>query len=94
MCQRILNFPLFSMQLRIEDRTYPFVIESILSPVKTILQLGKRNTIWVKSQIYTDNEATGIKNLLDLYKIMRTFLFAQRFRQTKTTDIWSKSAFF
>ena len=60
MCQGIINFPFFSMQLKNEDRTYPNVIEPILNPVETILQPGKRTTIRVKSQIYTDNEATGI----------------------------------
>ena len=60
MIQGILNFPFFSMQLKNEDETYPNVIEPILNPVETILQPGKRTTIWVKSQIYTDNEATGI----------------------------------
>ena len=58
--QGILNFPFFSMQLKNEDRTYPNVIEPILNPVETTLQPGKRTTIWVKSQIYTDNEATGM----------------------------------
>ena len=57
--QGILNFPFFSMQLKNEDRTYPNVIEPILIPVETIMQPGKRNTFWVKSQIYTDNEATA-----------------------------------
>ena len=60
MHQAILNFPFFSMQLKNEDRTYTKVIEPILNPVETILQPGKRTTIWVKSQIYADNEATGI----------------------------------
>ena len=60
MRQGILNFPFFSMQLKNEDRTYPNVIDPILNPVETILQPGKRTTIRVKSQIYTDNEATGI----------------------------------
>ena len=60
MRQRILNFPFFSMQLKNEDRTYPNVIEPILNPAETTLQPGKPNTIWVKSQIYPDNEATGI----------------------------------
>ena len=41
MRQGILNFPLFSMQLKNEDRTYPNVIEPILNPVETILQPGK-----------------------------------------------------
>ena len=58
--QGILNFPFFSMQLKNEERTYPNVVEPILNPVDTILQPGKRTTIWVKSQIYTYNEATGI----------------------------------
>ena len=48
------------MQLKNEDRTYPNVIEPILNPVETTLQPERRTTIWVKSQIYTDNEATGI----------------------------------
>ena len=60
MRQGILNFPFVSMQLKNEDQTHPNVIELILNPVETILQPGKRTTIWVKSQIYTDNEATGI----------------------------------
>ena len=60
MRQGILNFPFFSMQMKNEDRTYPNVIEPILNPVETILQPGKRTTIWLKSQIYADNEATGI----------------------------------
>ena len=56
----ILNFPFFSLQLRNEDRTYRNVIEPILNPIETILQPRKRTTIWAKSQIYTDNKATGI----------------------------------
>ena len=58
--QGMLNFSLFSMQLKNEDRTYPNNIEPILNPVKTIMQPIKRTTNWVKSQIYTENEATGI----------------------------------
>ena len=60
MRQGTLNFPFFLMQLKNEDRTYPNVVEPILNPAKTTLQPGKRTTIWVKSQTYTDNEATGI----------------------------------
>ena len=48
------------MQLKKEDRTYPNAIEPILNPAETKLQPGKRTTVWVKSQIYTNNEATGI----------------------------------
>ena len=60
MRQGILNLPFFSMQLKNENRIYPNVIEPKLNPVKTMLQRGKRNTIWVKSQICTDNEAKGL----------------------------------
>ena len=60
MRQGILNFPFFSMQLKNEDRTYSNVIEPILNPVDTILRPGKRTKICVRSQIYTENEATGI----------------------------------
>ena len=60
MRQGILNFPFFSMQLKKEDRTYPNAFEPILNPAETILQPGKRTTIWVKLQICTDTEATGI----------------------------------
>ena len=60
MRQGILNFPLFSMPVKNENRTYPNIIEPMLNPVETTLQPGKRTTIWIKSQIYTDNEATGI----------------------------------
>ena len=50
------------MQIKSEDRTYPNVIESsrIKKTVETILQPGKQTTNWVKSEIYTDTEATGI----------------------------------
>ena len=53
-----LELSYFSMQLKNEDRTYPSVIEPILNPAETILQPGIRPTIWVKSQICTNNEAT------------------------------------
>ena len=48
------------MQLKNKDRTYPNVIELIVNPVDTILQPEKRTTVWVTSQIHTDNEATGM----------------------------------
>ena len=52
MRQGILNFPFFSMQLITEDRTYLNVDEPLINPVETILQPGRRTTIWVKSHIY------------------------------------------
>ena len=60
MRQGILKFTCFSRQFKVEDHTYPIVIEPILNQEETILQPGRRTIIWVKSQIFTDNEATGI----------------------------------
>ena len=62
------------MQLKNDDRTYPNVIEPLLNPEKTILQPGKRITIWVKSQVYTDNEATGIIQPSPILEIHKDFL--------------------
>ena len=90
MHQGILNFPSFSMQLKNEVRTCPNVIETILNPVETTLQPEKRTTIWVKSQIHTDNEATRIIQPSPLLENDEDLLSVQHFRQTKTTNIWSK----
>ena len=60
MRQGILDFPSFTLQLNNGDRTNPNVIEPILNPRATILQPGERTKVWVKSEIYTDNEATGL----------------------------------
>ena len=60
MRQGILNFSFFSIQLKNEDRADTNVIGPILNPVETILQPGKRTTLWPKSLIYTDNDSTGI----------------------------------
>ena len=83
MRQGILNFPFFSMQLKIEDRTYPNVIEPTLNPAETILQPGKKTTIWVKSQIYTDNEATGIIQLSPLLLNDEDLLICPAFLSTQ-----------
>ena len=40
--QAMLEFPIFSMPRKNEDRTYPSVIEPVPNPVETILQPGKR----------------------------------------------------
>ena len=96
MRQIILNFPLFSMQVKDEDRTYPNVIEPILNPVETTLQPGKRTTIWVKSQIYTDNEATEIIQPSPFPENDEDKIFSsvQHFHQPKTTNIRSKLEIF
>ena len=83
MRQGILNVPFFSMQLKTEDRAYPNVIEPILNPVETILQTGKRTTVWVKSQIYTDNQATGIFEPSPLLENDEDLLISPAFSSTQ-----------
>ena len=83
MRQGILNFPFFSMQLKNEDRTYPNVIELIINPIENILQPGKRTTSWVKSQIYTDNEETGIIQLSPFLEIDEDLLICPALSSTQ-----------
>ena len=94
MRQGILNLPFFSMQLKNEDRTYPNILEPILSPVDTILQPGKLTTIWVQSQIYTDNEATGIIQPSPLLENDEALLICPAISSTQKTNIWSKLTIF
>ena len=83
MRQGILNFPFFSMQMKNEDRTYPNVIEPIKNPVDTTLQPGKRTTIRVKSQIYIENEATGIIQPSPFQEIDDEFLICRAISSTQ-----------
>ena len=93
MPQGILIFPLFSMQLKKEDWTYPNVNEHILNPVETIPQPEKRTTIRVGSQIYTDNEATGIIHPSPLLGNDEDLICpAPSSTQKKAYGIWSKLA--
>ena len=95
MRQGILNFPFFSMHKKNEDRTYPSLLEPILNPVDTILQPGKRTTIWVKSQIYTEKEATGIIQPSPFLENDEDLLICPAISfQPKITNTWSKLAFF
>ena len=87
MCQGRLNFSFFSMQLQKEDRKYPNVIELILNPVETLLKPGKRTTIWVKSQVYTDNGATRIIQPSPFLENDEALLSTQHFRELKITNI-------
>ena len=94
MRQGILNFPFFSMQLKNEDRTYPNVIEPILNPVETILQPGKRTTNWVKSQIYTEKEATETIQPSPLQEDDKDLLICPALWSIqKKTNIWSNLVF-
>ena len=78
-----LIFPFFSMQLKNEDWTYPYVIEPILNPVETIVQLGKRTRVCVKSQNYTDKEATGIIQPSSLLEIDEDVLICPALSSTQ-----------
>ena len=80
----ILIFSFFSTQLENEARTYPNFIESILNPVETILQPGKRNTNWLKTQIYTDNEATGVLQSSPLLEIDEDLLICPALSSTQS----------
>ena len=81
------------MQLKNGDWKYSNVIERILKPIDTILQPGTRTTIWFKSQLYTNNEASGIEQLSPLPERAEDLFFAQHFRQPKTTCTFYKSAY-
>ena len=95
MRQGILHFPFFSMQLKNEDRTYQNVIEPILDAVDTILQPGKRTAFWVKSQIYTENEAKGIIQPSPFLENDEDLLICLAILSTqKKTNTWSKLAIF
>ena len=94
MRQGILNFPFFPMQLKNEDRTYPKVTEFILNPVKTTLQPGKRTTILVESQIYTDNEATGIIQPSPLLENDEGFLICPALSSTQSNKHMVQSSNF
>ena len=71
MRQGISINPNSSMQLKNEDRTHPNVIEPRQNLVGTILQPCKQTTISVKSQIYSDNEATRIINLRHFWRMKK-----------------------
>ena len=60
MRQGVLNFPIFSMQLKHADNTYFNTNEPFLNPTKNLVQPGKQTVIRIKSQVYTENEVTGI----------------------------------
>ena len=94
MRQGNLKLPFFSMQLKNEDRTYPNVIELMLKPLRTVLQPDERTTIWVRSQIYTDNEATCFFQPSPTLQIYENLLICSALSTTETTNIISESAIF
>ena len=71
------------MQLKNGDWKYSNVIERILKPMDTILQPGTRTTIWVKSQLYTNNEASGIEQLSPLPECAEDLFFCTALSTTQ-----------
>ena len=60
MRQGILNFPVFSMQLKTADHKYSNVMEPILNPEDVIILPNDRTIISIQSRIYAENAVTGI----------------------------------
>ena len=66
MRQGILNFPLFSMQLKTADHKYSNVLEPILNPTEITFPPNDRVLIRTNSLLYPENTVTGILQLRDL----------------------------
>ena len=60
MHQRVLNFPFFSMHLKHADNTYSNNKEPVLNPRDILIQASKQTVIYIKSQVYVENEVTGM----------------------------------
>ena len=80
-----LNIPFFSMQLKNKGGIHSNVIEAILNPGKTILQPGKRTTVWTISQIYTDDETTGLFQPSPLRRNDEDLLICPAFSKTQNS---------
>ena len=81
--QVVLNFPIFPLQMKNGDRTYPNVIEPLLNPVKTILQLGKRTRNWVNSHFCTNDGATRLIQPPPLLKNIEIILICPALSSTQ-----------
>ena len=66
MRQGILNFPLFSMQLKTADHKYSNVLEPILRPTEITIPPNDRVLIRTNSLLYPENAVTGILQPSDL----------------------------
>ena len=66
MRQGILNFPLFSMQLKTADHRYSNVLEPILNPSEITIPPNDTSTIYTLSNIYPENNVTGILQPSDI----------------------------
>ena len=76
--QGMLNFPFFSMQLKHADKTCSNINEFLLNPPDNMIQPGEQTVLYIKLQVCTEKEVTGIKNLPRTCKIMMTSPSAKR----------------
>ena len=60
MRQGVLNFPLFSMQLKTTDHKYANVMEPVCIREDVIIPPNDRHSVQLASQLYEDNTVTGI----------------------------------
>ena len=60
MHQGVLNLFFFSMQLKHADSTYSNLHEPLLNPLDITIPPRKQTLTYIKSQVYTENEVTGI----------------------------------
>ena len=66
MRQEILNFPFFSMQLKMADHKYSNVLEPILNPTEITIPPNDRVLIRTNSLLYPENAVIGILQPSDL----------------------------
>ena len=56
----VLNFPFFSMQLKHADYSFSNIYELLLNATDILIRLVKPTGIYIRLEVYTKNEATGI----------------------------------
>ena len=60
MRQRILNFPVLSIQLKSAEHRYSNVLEPILNPTENTIPPNDKVLLWINSFLYPENTVTGI----------------------------------
>ena len=59
--QGVFNFLSFSMQLNHADNSYSYFNELLSKPTDILMQPGKQTVIYIKSQVLTQKQVTGVK---------------------------------
>ena len=55
-----LKCPFISMQLKPADNSYSNITELMVNPTKVLIQQRKQSVVYIKSELYTEKEVTGI----------------------------------